>query len=178
MNLFERIKKVASPTPVRQASDGEGRDDPYTVHSPVCGKAVPLSEVPDPVFSEGLLGKGAGVWPTDETVCSPVKGTVTALTPTKHAIGVTSESGMEVMVHIGMDTVDMNGKGFSYLVEDGEAVDVGKPLMTFSRDEIKKEGHPDVVVCVVTNPYEFSDVELVGIGEVSSGMPLVKAVPK
>ena len=174
MGLFDKFKKASAPAPEAVSVTPE----PLVVYSPVAGRCVPVSEVPDPVFNGGLLGKGVGVWPEGEVVYSPASGTITAVTPTKHAIGVTSADGMEVLVHVGMDTVDMNGKGFAYLVASGDEVKAGQPLLTFSRADIKAAGHEDVVVCVVSNTAEYAGVEVVATGEVAAGAAVAKATAK
>ena len=174
MGLFDKFKKASAPAPAAVGVTPE----PLVVYSPVPGRCVPVSEVPDPVFNGGLLGKGVGVWPTAEVVYAPASGTVTAVTPTKHAIGVTSNDGMEVLVHVGMDTVDMNGKGFAYLVADGDKVKAGQPLLTFSRADIKGAGHEDVVVCVVSNSAEYADVEILANGDVEAGAAVARATAK
>ena len=174
MGLFDKFKKASAPAPAAVGVTPE----PLVVYSPVPGRCVPVSEVPDPVFSGGMLGLGVGVWPTGEVVYSPASGTVTAVTPTRHAIGVTSADGMEVLVHVGMDTVDMNGKGFAYLVASGDEVKAGQPLLTFSRADIEGAGHEDVVVCVVSNSAEYADVEVVASGDVEAGAAVARAIAK
>jgi glucose-specific phosphotransferase system IIA component len=174
MGLFDKFKKASAPVPEAVSVTPE----PLVVYSPVPGRCVPVAEVPDPVFSGGMLGMGVGVWPTAEVVFSPASGTVTVTTPTRHAIGIATDEGMEVLVHVGMDTVDMNGKGFSYLVSAGDKVKAGQPLLTFSRAAIKEEGHDDVVVCVVTNTDEYGGVEVLVTGDVDAGRPVVRAAEK
>lgn len=142
-----------------------------TIASPVCGTAIPLDEVPDPVFSGGALGLGCGVRPTNECVVSPFSGTVTMTTPTDHAIGLTSDDGVELLVHVGIDTVEMGGEGFARLVEQGEHVDAGDPVLSFTRSVTRDAGHDDVVIVVVPGR---ADVSLVAEGPVEMGAGLLR----
>lgn len=117
------------------------------------GEVIPLKEVGDGVFSEGMVGDGLAIRPTSETVCAPVSGKISVLMDaSKHAVGMTLSNGVEILIHVGLDTVAMNGEGFEYLVKVGDEVRVGTPLLKFSRDAIKKAGHPDTTIFVVTNP--------------------------
>ena len=112
--------------------------EPLTVYAPFGGSAIAMEQIPDPVFSEGILGKGCGLEPAEETVCAPFNGTVTQVIDTKHAVGVTSKDGLELLIHVGMDTVAMNGEGFTCLVKEGDTVKLGQKLMTFSMEAIKR----------------------------------------
>ena len=115
------------------------------------GKVIPLKEVNDGVFSEGVMGDGFAIIPENETLYSPVDAEVSVLMEgSRHAVGLTMANGMEVLLHIGIDTVDMNGDGFEYLVSQGQKVKAGTPMVRFSREKIKAAGHPDVTVCIVT----------------------------
>ena len=113
------------------------------IASPLRGSAIPLSEVPDRVFSGGTLGLGCGIRPESECVVAPFAGTVTMTTPTDHAIGLTSDGGVELLVHVGIDTVEMGGEGFARLVEQGERVEPGDPILSFTRSTIREAGHED-----------------------------------
>lgn len=116
------------------------------------GKVIPLKEVGDGVFSEGIMGDGLAVIPENEILCAPADGTVTVLMEdSRHACGLTLENGMELLLHIGIDTVDMKGDGFEYLVKEGDKVLSGAPLIKFSRNKIKLAGHPDTTVCIITD---------------------------
>ena len=134
-----------------------------------------MEEIPDPVFSEGILGKGCGLEPAEETVCAPFNGTVTQVIDTKHAVGVTSKDGLELLIHVGMDTVAMNGEGFTCLVKEGDTVKLGQKLMTFSMEAIKAAGHPATTAVVVTNADDFADIQVLAQGEIAQGAPLLKA---
>lgn len=95
---------------------------PDTVYAPVSGVAIPLSEVPDEVFAEGTLGLGCGIEPSGSQVLAPFDGTVNMVADTKHAVGLVSKDGIEVLIHVGLDTVELNGKGFEVKTEEGKEV--------------------------------------------------------
>lgn len=115
------------------------------------GKVIPLKEVGDGVFSEGIMGDGLAIIPEGEILYAPADGTVTVLMEdSRHACGLTLENGMELLLHIGIDTVDMKGDGFEYLVKEGDQVAAGTPLIRFEREKIQAAGHPDTTVLIVT----------------------------
>lgn len=125
------------------------------------GKAIPLKEVGDGVFSEGIMGDGLAILPENDTLYAPADATVEVLMPeSRHACGLKLSNGMEVLLHIGIDTVGMNGDGFEYLVEEGQNVSAGTPLIRFDREKIKAAGHPDVTVCVITEEGSATDIQI------------------
>ncbi len=116
------------------------------------GEVISLKEIGDGVFSEGMVGDGLAIKPANETVCAPVSGKVTVLMQdSKHAVGMTLSNGVEILIHVGIDTVSMQGDGFEYLCKVGDVVKAGTPLLKFSKAKIKAAGHPDTAVFVVTN---------------------------
>ena len=135
--------------------------------APMKGAVMGLHDVADEVFSKGLLGKGMAIEPVDGKVVSPIAGTVTTVFPTKHAIGLTDDHGMEVLIHVGLDTVSLNGEPFEALVEAGDRVEVGTELLQADLDAIKAAGLPTTTVVVITNTDEFKDVTPVEPGNVS-----------
>lgn len=134
---------------------------------PMKGAVMGLHDVADEVFSKGLLGKGMAIEPVDGKVVSPIAGTVTTVFPTKHAIGLTDDHGMEVLIHVGLDTVSLNGEPFEALVAAGDRVEVGTELLQADLDAIKAAGLPTTTVVVITNTDEFKDVTPVEPGNVS-----------
>lgn len=147
-----------------------------TVAAPLTGTVVALSDVQDPVFSSLALGKGIAIEPTSGDVVSPVNGTVTTIFPTGHAVGITSENGAEILIHVGMDTVSLNGKGFTKHVEVGAAVVAGQKLVTVDLEVVKAAGLPTVTPVVVTNTANFEDVLTTQEGQVVAGDYLLTAV--
>ena len=141
--------------------------------SPADGLVAALADVPDPVFSAGMLGKGCCVWPDEGMVCAPVAGVVGAAMP--HAIGISAD-GFEVLVHIGVDTVEMGGKGFELLVCQGQRVEAGQALVRFDRGAVAAAGHPGCVIVTVTNSADMASVELAAEpgAEIWAGEPLLR----
>lgn len=132
------------------------KQEVYT--SPVAGEVVPLEEVDDEVFSSGSLGRGIAVKPSDGNVYAPTDGTISALFPTGHAVGITTKANAELLIHIGIDTVQLDGKGFTKHVKAGEEVKKGQLLVSFDRDLLAREGYDDTVIFIVSNPGSFQDV--------------------
>ncbi len=146
-------EKVEVPTnPVIKCEAG-------TVLAPVAGKVIPYDQIPDPTFASGALGTGVGVWPEAGVVVAPCDGEISSVAETQHAIGITGAGDMELLIHIGVDTVAMDGDGFQALVKEGDQVKAGQPLVKFDRDKIAKANHPDVVVVLLTNADDYSDVK-------------------
>lgn len=137
------------------------------IASPLSGRIIPLSETPDPVFNSGAFGQGIAIEPTDGSIYAPVKSTIQALMPTNHAIGLITENGTEILIHIGMDTVQLEGKGFTVHVKQGDVVEAGQKLIDFDIDYIKSQNLPLITPVVVTN--EFEDVFTTEEKEVQHG---------
>ena len=128
--------------------------------SPLAGQVKPLNQATDPVFSSGVMGQGVVIEPSQGELVSPVNGTVTVLFPTKHAVGIVSEEGVELLMHIGMDTVSLDGKGFEAHVTQGDKVVVGQQLISFDMEVIKEAGLVAETPVIITNQDDFqADVE-------------------
>lgn len=132
--------------------------DKEVIASPLTGKVVPLTEVKDEAFSGELLGKGVAVDPTEGTVVAPCNGTVTALFPTKHAIGIVTENGAELLIHLGLDTVKLDGEHFTAHISQGDKVKKGQPMVTVDLDAVKAAGYSMVTPIIVTNTPDYLDV--------------------
>ena len=130
------------------------------VYAPLNGLVVPLSEVNDPIFSEGMMGKGVAIQPESYEIKAPIDGTISMVAVSKHAIGITSSNGVELLVHVGLDTVKLNGKGFYLLVSENEKVKVGQPILKFDASYIKEQGYDIITPVLITNSDEFEDVIL------------------
>ena len=147
----EFASHTATPTALVESAE---------VVSPLAGQVKPLSQATDPVFSSGVMGQGVVIEPSQGELVSPVNGTVTVLFPTKHAVGIVSEEGVEMLMHIGMDTVSLDGKGFKAHVEQGDKVVVGQQLISFDMDVIKEAGLVTETPVIITNQDDFqADVE-------------------
>lgn len=130
-------------------------DHAETLAAPVKGTLVALSDVPDEVFASGTMGQGIAIEPEEDVVKSPVAGTVSLVYPTGHAIGITSDKGAEILIHIGIDTVNLKGKHFKALIEQGQKVTVGTPLVKFDYQAIQAAGYAPTVMMIVTNSDQY-----------------------
>lgn len=130
-------------------------DHAETLAAPVKGTLVTLSDVPDEVFASGTMGQGIAIEPEENVVKSPVAGTVSLVYPTGHAIGITSDKGAEILIHIGIDTVNLKGKHFKALIEQGQKVTVGTPLVEFDYQAIQAAGYAPTVMMIVTNSDQY-----------------------
>lgn len=147
----------------------EVKDQEDKVLNPVKGEIVELKEVPDATFAEELLGKGFAVVPEDNKFYAPVSGTVGAVFPTGHAIGITSTTGAELLIHIGLDTVKMNGKGFKVCVESGQKIKQGDLLVECDLDLVKKNGYNTITPVLITNPEDFKEMKTIRSGKTKAG---------
>ena len=143
------------------------------IASPVNGKAVPLSEVPDPTFAEEMLGKGAAVEPSEGRFYAPVSGTISTVFPTKHAIGITGDKGEEILIHVGLDTVQLDGKYFETAVSEGQHVEAGTLLLTCELEKVREAGYKTITPVIVTNPEDYPAVSLARSGEIKAGERLI-----
>ena len=143
--------------------------------APLTGTVMPLDEVPDPVFSSGAVGQGAGVAPTGEiVVTAPGDGTVVVAPASGHAYGINLDNGVEVLIHVGLDTVNLEGKGFDVLVKQGDRVTAGQKLVRVDRTVVEEAGYSLTTPVLITNTPKFSSVEVIGEGEVDTGAPLIR----
>ncbi len=125
------------------------------IYAPLEGKVVPLSEVPDPTFSEGMLGNGVAIQPVDGKVCSPVNGTVDMMFDTGHAVSLVSETGVEILIHVGLETVGLNGGPFKIHVKNGDTVKKGQLLMEADLAAIKAAGLNTITPVLVCNTDDY-----------------------
>ncbi len=144
--------------------------------SPLTGEVKPLSSIEDVAFSEGLLGQGVAIEPTQGVVKAPFDGTVMTLFPTKHAIGLVSDTGCEVLIHVGMDTVQLNGLHFKTKIEQGARVKQGDILVEFDIEKIKEAGYSTVTPIVVTNTNDYLDVVSLKNGTINAQEDLMKVM--
>ncbi|MFP7159428.1 beta-glucoside-specific PTS transporter subunit IIABC [Priestia aryabhattai] len=170
---FEDIKgeegSNISPTKENESKEGktEGIIAVEELYSPLKGKVKALSEVNDAAFSTGVIGKGVAIQPEEGKVVSPVSGRITIVFKTKHAIGITSDNGAEILIHIGLDTVQLEGEFFTAHVKDGDFVDAGDTLITFDMEAIKAEGYDLITPVVITNQDHYQSVSPIKEGKIN-----------
>lgn len=124
------------------------------IYAPVSGKIIPIEEVPDPVFSQKMMGEGVAVIPTDGNIHAPVEGEVIQVAPTKHAVGILAKDGTEILIHVGLETVSLQGEGFQVAVQTGDKVLAGQLLIEVDWEYIKTHAKSTVTPIVITNSLE------------------------
>lgn len=170
----EKVQKLAEDT----ESLSEKVEEEITVYSPLKGTVIPLDQVEDEAFSSGVLGKGAAVIPEEGVLWAPADGTISAMFPTGHAIGMVTESGAEVLMHVGMDTVKLNGEGFKPLIKAGDQVRKGQPLLEFDMKLIQEAGYSLVTPVLVTNYMQYGEIRTLKTGAADRGEALLSVWPK
>ena len=148
----------------------------FDISSPMTGQVVNMADITDNAFSTGALGKGVAIIPEKGELYAPVSGEITTLFPTLHAVGITSDDGVEILMHVGIDTVHLNGKGFEALVAQGDHVEKGKKLLSFDIDYIKSEGYSVETPIIITNSDKYLDVVESTLSAVSTNDNLLKVV--
>jgi len=169
MGFFDKLFGSKKPTrPEAVSASG----DKGAVCSPAAGRVEVTDQIPDPVFACEAMGKTVAVWPEGGDVFAPISGTVVSAMP--HAFGITGDDGVEVLVHVGVDTVNMNGDGFQVWVKANEHVNAGDPVLTFDRDKEAKAGYTAIIMTIVTNSDDLASIEKVAEGTVAAGAKLMQ----
>ncbi|WP_214854791.1 beta-glucoside-specific PTS transporter subunit IIABC [Exiguobacterium sp. s166] len=150
------VTAPTTPMPAQEVSATLTNEE--TIQAPLAGQVVPLSDVPDEVFASGAMGQGVAIHPTSNTVVAPFTGTIVMIAPTKHAIGLRSTSGVEVLIHVGLETVGLDGQPFTLHVEDGTHVEAGQTLLTFDAAMIEQHGLQTITPVIVTNASSYAEV--------------------
>ena len=184
--LFKRFEKKEEKQTKESLKHTENKAENKTAESrsiqtpviqaPVKGEMVGMEEIPDETFASGVLGKGVGIIPEEGIITAPFAGEISTVAETGHAVGITSKDGMEILIHVGIDTVNMNGKGFTPKVKTGDQVESGQKLLEFNREEIKQAGYSDIVVIMLLNGDHFPDIEFMPNQKVDAGMQIIKTV--
>ena len=157
---------AAEPTATKETAEEVTVDGTAKkLYAPIQGTIVPRNEIPDDTFAAGVLGDGVGIDPEEGVVVAPFDGEISSVTDTKHAIGITGPADMEVLIHVGVDTVNMKGDGFELLVEEGQKVKAGQKLMTFDIAKIKAAGYSPVAAVLLTNSDDYPEFKVVKTGK-------------
>jgi len=157
--MFDKLKKAF----------GKGE----VVAAPLAGEAIPMAQVTDPTFSQEILGKGIAIRPSSDRVVAPADGTVTQVFDTGHAVSFTTASGVELLIHVGLDTVALKGEHYTKIAETGQAVTAGQPLLAFDRAAIAAAGYDTVTPIVVCNTADYQSVEALASGPVPELDPVL-----
>lgn len=175
-NYEQQAEKVVETQVSSQASHLHQHEGPIDIVSPLVGEAIDLEAVPDATFADGLVGKGLAILPHEGTVYAPFDGTVAMLTPTNHAIGLMSDKGVELLIHIGLETVNLNGEGFTLLVEEGQVIKTGDKLIDFDLEALQAKGINMISPIIVTNSTQYLDVLPLAEGDVAAGSNVLKLI--
>ncbi|SJZ94457.1 PTS system IIA component, Glc family (TC 4.A.1) [Selenihalanaerobacter shriftii] len=146
------------------------------IKSPLTGRIIDLEEVPDQVFANRVVGDGIAIEPTDNILYSPVEGEIKQLFPTMHAVGIETKEGLEVLLHIGINTVELDGEGFSKFVSQGDQIKEGTKLIEFDLDYIEKNATSTVTPILITNLEDSQEIELIADSEVEVSTELFKVI--
>ena len=172
----ESITETATVEGAEAPTAAEVASEAVTITSPLEGRAVPISEIPDPVFSTGVVGDGIAIEPTSNTVVCPADATVVTAPDSGHAFGLKLDSGVELLIHVGIDTVELGGKGFDVKVKAGDHVSAGQPLVVFDPTVIDEAGYSKITPVLVTNGFDYSNVTGIPADDVTTGTPVITVV--
>lgn len=144
-----------------------------TIYAPLAGNVIALEQIPDDTFASGVLGNGVGIEPAAGEVFAPFDGTIATVSDTKHAIGLIGTEEMEMLIHVGVDIVKMQGEGFEVFVSEGDTVKAGQRLMTFSIDKIKESGYSTTTAVLLNNSDDFGNFKVIKTGPVKASEPII-----
>lgn len=168
----EDVKKAEEKTQ-DQAGKTLEETNADTIYAPLAGNVIALEQIPDDTFASGVLGNGVGIEPAAGEVFAPFDGTIATVSDTKHAIGLIGPEEMEMLIHVGVDTVKMQGEGFEVFVSEGDTVKAGQRLMTFSIDKIKESGYSTTTAVLLNNSDDFGDFKVIKTGPVKASEPII-----
>lgn len=164
VNSNNEVKSIDSKENSEKIKLKEGE-----ILSPITGKSIPMTEVNDSTFAAEVLGKGMAVIPEEGKVCAPVNGKIVTVFDTKHAVGIASDDGTEILIHVGINTVELKGEHFKSHVVEGQDIEVGQLLVEFDIPKIKAAGYDVTTPVIVTNTYDYANVDMVCSGDVKYG---------
>ncbi|MDD6328168.1 MAG: beta-glucoside-specific PTS transporter subunit IIABC [Lachnospiraceae bacterium] len=174
--IFYKEGPVAEKKTIAKNDDASATKKEAEIVAPIKGSVVALSDVKDEVFSSEAMGKGVAIEPSEGAVYAPADGVISTFFPTGHAIGITTDTGAEILIHVGMDTVDMDGDGFVPQKKQDDKVKKGELLLKFDIDKIKAAGHPITTPVIVTNSDDYADIIPTDVTEVASGDTLLRLI--
>lgn len=147
--------------------------EPKTIYAPINGNVIARESIPDATFAQGVLGDGVGIEPSEGVVYAPFDGEISTVAETKHAVGISGNNDMEMLIHVGIDTVKMNGEGFNVLVAEGDQVKAGQKIMTFSLDKIKAAGYSTTTAVLLTNSDDYEGFKVIKTGAAKAGEKII-----
>lgn len=157
---------------------GKKKDKSIFVTAPIKGEVVTIDKVNDPTFAQEMLGKGVAIKPAEGKIVSPVNGEITVLFETKHAVSIKSDEGVEILIHIGLDTVNLKGEYFESYVKVGDKVKTGDLLIKFNEEKIKEAGYDTITPMIICNTFEYADVKVAKIGEIEKQDNVIEIIKK
>lgn len=170
------VVEETSEEPIKPVTNAKLNINGATILSPMQGTLHSLKHVDDGMFSEEILGQGVAIDPSEGTVVSPVNGTVSAVFDSKHAVGITSEDGLELLIHVGIDTVQLNGEGYEYFIQKDQKIQVGDKLIQFDLEGIKAKGYKTITPVVITNSAEVGDILTANESPIKYGEEIIKVM--
>ena len=171
--VWKDEESAPAEKPVETAPAAPAESAEPVVFAPLTGSVVARAEIPDETFASGVLGDGCGIEPTVGEVVAPCDGVISTVAETRHAVGISGPADMELLIHVGVDTVEMKGDGFKALVKTGDTVKKGQKLLTFDLAKIRAAGHPTVTTVLVTNADDYAGLTLEAAGSVTAGDKLI-----
>lgn len=171
--VWKDEESAPAEKPVETAPAAPAESAEPVVYAPLTGSVVARDQIPDETFASGVLGDGCGIEPTVGEVVAPCDGIISTVAETRHAVGISGPADMELLIHVGVDTVEMKGDGFKALVKTGDTVKKGQKLLTFDLDKIRAAGHPTVTTVLVTNADDYAGLTLEAAGSVTAGDKLI-----
>lgn len=170
------VVEEKSEEPIKPETNTKLNFNGATILSPMQGTLHSLKHVDDGMFSEEILGQGVAIEPSEGTVVSPVNGTVSAVFDSKHAVGITSEDGLELLIHVGIDTVQLNGEGYEYFIQKDQKIQIGDKLIQFDLEGIKAKGYKTITPVVITNSAEVGDILTANESPIKFGEEIIKVM--
>ena len=169
----EEIQKKEAEEKKEEAKEEDSEEAEMKIYAPIKGKTISHEEIPDETFASGVLGAGVGIEPAEGVVYAPYDGEISSTTDTKHAIGITGAGDMELLIHVGVDTVNMQGDGFELFVKEGDKVKKGDKLITFDIEKIKAAGYSPTTAVLLTNSDDYEDFKVLKLGDVAVGDEII-----